>query len=263
MALQVAEVLERQSIFNVDVELARLGNGKQLLLLHAEDGLEGYSDILEALAKHFQVFSPSHPGYGGSTLPHNFSTVDDLAYFYLDLIEALDLDDAVLMGAGIGAWIAAEVATKSTKPFSHLVLAGALGVKFADREASDFADIFSLPPGEVAKRGYRNPAAVEERKKTDDEDKLRRIARNREATTLFGWSPYMYNPKLRQRLHRIKIPTLMMWGENDEISPPDYGRTYATALPNARFELIADAAHHVFEEQPQRVTEAVVRFIAG
>lgn len=264
MGIEAVTTFERRSIGGVDVELARHGRpGKQLLLLHSEDGIEGASGILPLLAETFEVYCPSHPGFGGSSLPHHISSVDDLAHYYLDLVEALDLNDAVLVGAGIGAWIAAEIATKSTQRFTHLVLAAAVGVKFSDRESSDFADIFSLSPDEVSRRSYRNPASADARSKNADADVLKRIARNREATTLFGWSPYMHNPKLRQRLHRIDIPTLLLWGESDGISPPAYGRKYAETLPDARFELIAGAAHYPLEEQPQHSCETIARFVKG
>ncbi len=254
---QSSEVLK---LGDVDVELVREGAGKQLLLLHSEEGVEAHSEAIALLSKTFDVICPSHPGYGGSSLPRHFSTIDDLAYFYLDVADKFDLRDAVLLGAGIGGWIAAEIATKTVDRFSHLVLAGAVGVKFSDREKRDFADIYSLPPDEVTRRSYFNPELFKIRNEDASDDDLTRVVRNMEATCLFGWSPYMHNPKLRQRLHRITIPTLLLWGASDKIASPAYGTTYASALRDARFELIPEAAHYVLHEQPQQACEKIIAF---
>ena len=63
-------------------------------------------------------------------------------------------------------------------------------------------------------------------------------ARNREALCLYAWHPYMYNPQLPRWLGRIKVPTLLLWGESDRVVTPDYGRAYSRLIPGSRFELI-------------------------
>src|SRR5919112_1688049 len=75
------------------------------------------------------IASPSDPGFGGSEQPRSFTTIDDLAYFYLDFLDQLDLTDTVVVGVSLGAWIAAEIAVKSTARLSHIVLANAVGIK--------------------------------------------------------------------------------------------------------------------------------------
>lgn len=263
MRWQLEQTPEVLKLHGVDVELVREGTGKQLLLLHSEEGIESHSEAIAFLGKSFDVICASHPGFGGSSLPRHLSTIDDLSYFYLDLIDRLDLHDAVLVGAGMGGWIAAEMVTKSVERFSHLVLAGAVGVKFTDRETRDFADVFSLPPTEVARRSYFDPKVASTQTDGASDDYLTRVARNREAACLFGWSPYMHSPKLRSRLHRITIPSLLLWGAADEVASPAYGKTYASALPDARFETIPEAAHFVLHEQPKRACEKIVAFAGG
>jgi pimeloyl-ACP methyl ester carboxylesterase len=87
------------------------------------------------------------------------------------------------------------------------------------------------------------------------------IARNRLATVRYCWDPYMHNPKLRDRLHRISAPTLVLWGERDGIVTPDYGRAYAAAIPGARFEAIAAAGHVPHLEQPEIVERTLRAFL--
>ena len=95
------------------------------------------------------------------------------------------------------------------------------------------------------------------------EDDVRVIARNREASARYGWSPYMHDPKLKGRLHRIRIPTLFLWGIADRILSEDYGRAYCAAIPGARFETIASAGHYLHIEAPDAFARAIFAFTQG
>jgi pimeloyl-ACP methyl ester carboxylesterase len=84
---------------------------------------------------------------------------------------------------------------------------------------------------------------------TDDEVTV--VARNREAAALYAWSPYMHDPKLKGRLHRIRIPTLVLWGAGDRLVGEAYGRAFAAAVPGAKFVTIEQAGHFPHIEQPK------------
>ena len=94
------------------------------------------------------------------------------------------------------------------------------------------------------------------------DDQLAVVARNIETFARFCWEPYMHNPKLRHRLHRVATPTLVLWGENDGVVAPSYGKAYAGLIPGAKFETIADAGHYPHIEQPEAVLKALRAFIA-
>jgi len=188
------------------------------------------------------------------------STVDDMSYFYLDLIESLDLRDLVVVGASFGGWIAAEIATKTRERLSRLVLIGAVGAKFGARDKSDILDIFATPRSRWEELSFRDPAVWLRDYESLPEEELTAMARNREATALFAWNPYMYNPKLVARLHRIRIPTLFLWGAHDGFAPLAYGRDYCAAVLGAKFEEIAEAGHFPHMEQPEAVARRVIEF---
>jgi pimeloyl-ACP methyl ester carboxylesterase len=204
-----------------------------------------------------------HPGFGGSEQPRSFNTIDDLAYFYLDLLEERDLKDVVVVGVSLGAWIAAEMAVKSTQRISRLVLANAVGIKVGDRETRDIVDIFAKTEKELNELAYFDPAVAARDYKAMAEADVRVVARNREATARYGWSPYLHDPKLKGRLHRIRVPTLFLWGAADRILSEGYGRAYCAAVPSARFEAIARAGHYPHIEQPDAFARAVSAFIEG
>lgn len=251
-----------KEIAGVRLELVERGSGRPLLLLHPEIGIKATDLVIDALARSFRVLAPSHPGFGRSELPRGMTTVDDLAYFYLDLMDALDLRETVLAGVSFGGWIAAEIAIKSSARIAQLILADPVGIKLGDREHRDIADIFTTKQSEVDRLAYHDPArAAVDHATISDEDALI-MFRNREATALFAWSPYMYDPKLAGRLHRIRVPALVLWGASDRIVSPDYGRAYAKLIAGAQFELIDEAGHYPHLEQPELFSQKIIDFVA-
>jgi pimeloyl-ACP methyl ester carboxylesterase len=237
------------------------GSGPPLLFLHPGIGVDLNAPALELLARNHRVIAPTHPGFGGSELPNGMNTVDDLAYFYLDLLDALDLRNVTLVGVSFGAWIAAEIAVKSTERLSHLVLANPVGIKVSDRETRDIADIWALTDAQFAELAYFDPKLGTPDYKTMPDADVLLAARNRESLARFAWSPYMHSPKLKGRLHRIRIPTLFLWGTADRILSEHYGRAYCAAITGASFELIERAGHFPHIEQPQEFARRTLTFI--
>jgi pimeloyl-ACP methyl ester carboxylesterase len=242
------------------IDLIERGAGRPLLFLHAENGIEPAAAAIDALAQTAHVIAPTHPGFGRSGLPAGMRTVDDLSYFYLDLLDQLDLQDVALVGVSLGAWIAAEIAVKSTARISRLVMANAVGVKVGDRETRDIVDIFALTDKEYLELLYADPEAGRRDYKALPDAEVLAAARAREATARFAWNPYFHNPRLKSRLHRIRIPTLFLWGSHDHMLSEPYGRAYCAMIPGARFETIDRAGHFPHQEQPKVFAERVLAF---
>jgi pimeloyl-ACP methyl ester carboxylesterase len=244
----------------VPLSYLELGAGAPILVLHGAGGLPPDAPFLSGLAKHGRVIAPTHPGFGRAQLPDWIDSIDDLAYIYLDLLDALDLHDLTVIGFSLGGWIAAEIATKSTARIARLILVDAVGIKISDRLTRDVTDIFATEPGELLRLTFHDPSKAPDLAALSDEA-VEIIARNREASALYLWEPYAHNPKLVRRLHRIDKPVLLLWGESDGIVTPAYGRAYAERIPGARFEMIAGAGHVPQIEQPDAFVASVARFI--
>jgi len=238
------------------VEILRRGAGRPLLYLHAGDGVEPSIPFLDRLSQAFRVIAPSHPGFGASPLS-GLRDVDDLAYHYLDLIDALKLERPLVVGTSFGGWIAAEIAIRAPERLGALVLIDAVGIKTGSPEQRTIADIFSLTPDAVKDLSYKRPQPASP---PADLDAARRIAANQEALSRYAWSPTLHNPRLRRWLHRISVPTLILWGADDRIVAPDYGRAYADAIPGATFKLITDAGHFAEREQTEATAQAILAF---
>jgi pimeloyl-ACP methyl ester carboxylesterase len=140
-----------------------------------------------------------------------------------------------------------------------LVLIDSLGVKFGSRDEVEIADIYALPAAELVRRSFADPSKAPDYAALDDAA-VEEVARDREAGVLYGWRPYMHNPSLKHWLHRVKLPTLVLWGEADRIVAPAYGAHLTQRLQNARFLPIAGAAHYPQIEQPGKVAAAIVSF---
>jgi pimeloyl-ACP methyl ester carboxylesterase len=249
------------SIAGMTFELVERGDGRPLVFLHPGEGLAPERPWLELLSRRFRVIAPWHPGFGDSPLTDEAGSVDDLAYLYLDLAEELKLDNAVLVGACFGGWIAAEMMVRSTARFSRLVLVDPLGIKISGREERDIADIHALPRAEYLKLAWADPSKGDIDFTHLSESELAAIVRGREAFALYGWKPYMHDPRLRRWLHRIDRPTLLLWGADDRIVTPQYGEGWRQAMPGARLEVIPKAGHFPYWEQPEAFVERLSAFV--
>lgn len=258
---RIAKSTATVTIAGLEIQLVRRGRGKPLVFLHPEIGLAPDAAFIDALAPHFDVIAPSHPGFGHSQLREWMTTVEDLSYFYLDLLETLGFDDVTVVGNAFGGWIATELAVKQPWRVSRLVLANPAGIKLSAREQRDFADIFSLDQRELDTLSFHDAANARHfDPKTSSEDDIYVELRNRESAARFAWSPYMHNPKLIHRLHLIRAPTLVLWGESDRIASVDYGRQFAAKIPGARFATIAQAGRYPHIEAPDAFARAVHEF---
>ena len=249
------------AVSGIAVEVIERGRGRPLLFLHPGIGIERTAPVLDHLARRARVIAPSHPGFGRSELPRWMTTVDDLAYFYLDFLETLDLRDTIVVGVSIGGWIAAEIAVKSTERLSHLVLANSVGIKVGDRETRDIVDIFAITERRVQRsspiRIRASASATTRPCRTPTCRSWRATGRQPRGS---AWSPFMHNPKLKHRLHRIGIPTLFLWGADDRVLSEPYGRAFCAAIPGARFEPIERAGHFPHLEQPEEFARRVFAF---
>ena len=250
------------SVDDVQLEMFERGQGRPILWLHGEEGPDPRARVLDLLASHGHVLAPSHPGFGHSPDADRIDTVDDLSYLYLDLLARQDARDAIVVGASLGGWIAADMAVKCTDRIAGLVLVAPLGIKVGDRETRDIPDIFALHPDEVRRLQYADPVRVTVDSTTMSDDELTVIARNRQATALYAWEPYFHNPKLRRRLSRIGVPTLILWGAGDRfVSAGYYGAAYRDAIPGARLETIEGAGHFPHVEAADALVDRIAKFI--
>jgi pimeloyl-ACP methyl ester carboxylesterase len=86
---------------------------------------------------------------------------------------------------------------------------------------------------------------------------------NRYMATKLGWEPRWYSPSLETWLHRIRIPTLVLWGRDDKLFPSDYAKAWAAQIPDVRVEIIPACNHRPQIERPDVAAQTVLAFLGG
>ena len=249
------------TIANCELEIHEGGSGAPLLFLHPGSGFRPADPYVELLGAQRRVVAPSHPGFGTSQLPDWIDHVDDIAHIYLELMDKMGLNKVDVIGCSIGGWIAAEMLTKVPERFGKVMLVGPVGVKTGPTDKLDIPDIYVMPPGDVQKLMFHDPAKlnVDPSKLSDEELAIQ--ARNRESLALLVWEPYMHNPKLRRRLHRVTSPTLFARGASDGLVSEAYLEAYAALVPGATTATIPQAGHAPQIEQPQAFARMALDFL--
>jgi pimeloyl-ACP methyl ester carboxylesterase len=265
---------DRLAVGPLEVEILRR-DAKQpgaptFLLLHGINNISAEAPFLDLLAEHGEIVAPSHPGFGASPRPPDFDTMYDLVNHYLAVLDALPAEKIVMIGFSFGGWIATEVAVAGHRKLDRLVLVDPLGIKLGGREERDIAHLFNTSPDELNRRAWDDPAKCPRGSygvgwhtaigDAMSDAEMVTLARNWDSLCLYAWRPHMYNPQLKNWLHRIAVPALVLWGASDRVVTPDYGRGYAGLIPGARFEIIEAAGHHPELEQPRAFVERVARF---
>lgn len=243
----------------VEMDGVRQGQGAPLLALHGGGGPASLNACITQLSDSFDVIAPTHPGFGHSPVVENIETVDDLAYLYLDLMDELDLNDVTLMGFSMGGWIAAEIAVRSTARIARLILVDAVGIRVPERDDCEIVDLFSIHPSKMPGLAMHDPSHAPKPAEMSDEERLM-MHRARESLVRYGWEPYLHNPKLRGRLHRVDVPTLLIWGESDGIVPVAYGEAFRDSIPGSALQIIKEAGHQPQAEQTDKFVATVVEF---
>ena len=252
---------EEISVGGHPLTVRRGGSGETLLLLHGANGNMSWLPIFEALAEHYDVIMPDHPGYGDSLLPDGIDSISDVAYFYLDFIEGLGLAGFHLAGHSMGGWIAAEIAVRDSHRLKSLTLVSAAGIRV---DGTPMGDLFLWTPEETMRAVFADEALIAERlAHTPSEQELGVMLKNRETTARFCWSPRFHNPDLRKWLHRIRIPTLILWGDSDGIFPEPYAHAYHELIPGSELTVYPHCGHQPMSEAEDAFLERVTTFIDG
>jgi len=257
--------LERSTIdiAGCEIELHQKGSSAPLLFLHSAGGFRPDEAFVDLLAADRKLICPSHPGFGRSALPDWIDNVDDIAHIYLELMDRLGLAKVDVIGCSLGGWITAEMITKAPERFGKIILVAPVGVKTGPADKLDIPDLFTMAPPDVQKLMFHNPEkfAVDFSKLPDEA--LAIMVRNRESLALLAWEPYMHNPKLPHRLHRVSSPALFLRGESDGLVSGEYVDSYAGLVPGAAVKTIPEAGHALTTEQPGAFAAAVKEFLAG
>jgi pimeloyl-ACP methyl ester carboxylesterase len=242
------------------IRLMRGGQGAPLLFLAGAGGAPAWLPFMEQLSRGYDVIVPEHPGFGASDTPDWLDNVGDLAYFYLELVQSLRLSNVHLVGTSLGGWIAAELAVRDCHALSSLVLSAPAGIHV---KGLSKGDTFMWSPEQTTRNLFHDPAFAERMlaQPLTEEQQFAGM-KNRLTMAKLAWQPRFYNPHLYKWLHRIGVPTLILWGDDDKIIPPGYGPAFRDLIPGSRLAVIADCGHLPQVERMEEWTASIAGFIA-
>jgi pimeloyl-ACP methyl ester carboxylesterase len=236
-----------------------VGAGPIVLFLHGADG-DTWSPLLEALSAQHRVIAPEHPGFGRTPIPGWMTNVGDLALFYLDMLQALDLRDVHLVGHCIGGWAAAEMAIRNTQRLASLALLAPAGAESAE---PSIADVFAWGPEEFARHQFHERKLADAWQAAQAALDVDIVLQNRTGLARLGWNPRLHSPQLPVWLHRIDIPTLLIWGEQDQVIPITCHQPFVREIKQARFVTLPNTGHALPIEGAEAVAPQLAAFFKG
>ncbi|MBT3793007.1 MAG: alpha/beta hydrolase [Rhodospirillales bacterium] len=257
------------------VDVVEMGDGAPLVYLHGFADLHGVMEnpapFHEGLSINRRLIAPAHPGCAGTDEYKDLDEIEDAVFHYLDVFDAMGLDQFDLVGHCMGGWIAAEIAVRHPEKINNLVLIGASGlfVKGASigdlfmmaqpARGVDYCDfrhmLFSDSDHEIARALYPNGRG-------EMEDEVRRYQMLRFGSFIGFKPPYFYNRPLVDRLHRVTCPALVLWGEKDHLVPISHGEAYANGLRGASgLQVVKGVGHAAHLEDPLGVGALVSGFL--
>lgn len=260
MAAGEAGLTARFELRGVTVEATIVGSGRNILFLSAGLWIAPDHGFASELAGLGQVIAPRHPGYATGEPPRHLSNADDLAYVYLDMLDHLKAQDTLVVAGSFGGFVAAQMAVKDCARIAGLVLIDPLGLRPGKREERDYADVFATDEPDLLRLAFADPTMFEVNAREIPEPGLAERVRAREALSRYVWQPYMHDPRLVHKLHRITVPTLVLWGEADRVSRQACAEAYVKGVAGARLQVVAEAGHLPHVEQTGAVVAAIEAF---
>jgi pimeloyl-ACP methyl ester carboxylesterase len=249
----------------------RGGSGAAVVFMHGFGGVTATDPLAEALAERYEVIAPVCPGFTDLEEIEDIRDVHDLALHYDDLLDALGLDSVPVIGHSFGGMIAAELAAHVPHRVARLVLAAPVGLW---NDAYPTADLFTAFPFEFQQLFWTDSAspvaqsvmAAQAAGGGEGEGgnpfvaMLLRALPGVTTATKYMWP--LPDKGLSRRLYRIKAPTLVVWGADDKLIPPQYADDFVAGIRDARSEVLDGAAHMAPWERQDDFLKLVDEFLA-
>jgi pimeloyl-ACP methyl ester carboxylesterase len=242
----------------------RGGSGDPVVYLHGGGGLVLEDPLVAALERSNEVIAPLAPGFADLADLEELRDVHELAMHYEDLFEALGLEAVPVVGHSFGGMIAAELAAHYPRRISRLVLIAPVGLW---NDHYPVADLFAALPTELPALLYADtshPAAQAMIAGGDGEpdiEALMPMMRGLTALAKFMWP--IPDRGLSRRLGRIRVPTLLLWGEQDALVPARYAEDFAAGIAETSTVIVQGAGHIPTVENPEPTLAAITAFLSG
>ena len=240
---------------------AEVGRGAPLFLFHSLlSDRASFDAIAPDLVRSFRVIVPELPGFGRSQTV--IGTLADIADRMAEVVrEVAGCGEAIVLGNGYGGFVALSMAIRHPALATRLILADC-GAAFSDEGRAAFRAMASVAGSKglaaITDVAMRRLFAVEFQDAHPELMRHRREAFLRTDLEVFRAAcAQLAELDLRGELHKVKVPTLVLVGEQDEATPPPMSRELAAGLPNARLKIIPGCAHVPQLQAPKIFLDAI------
>jgi non-heme chloroperoxidase len=242
-------------------------DGPVIVLLHgAGDSWHSYERVLPLLPPQYRVYAITLRGHGLSDHPETGYSRADFAGDILDFMNQLNIHHATLVGHSLGSFVAQKVAELDTDHLSRLVLIGsgpgiAKNPQGEEEIRKSFAAIQDPVPYTFARDFQAStvyspiPAWFFERMIGE--------AELVPASTWHGLGQGITALEPVDDLKKIRVPTLIFWGDKDSIFHREDQDVLVKTIPHATLKVFPDTGHALHWERPERFAEALLQFIAS
>jgi pimeloyl-ACP methyl ester carboxylesterase len=238
------------------------GEGTPFIYLHSTLGEAAmWLPFYQTWSKRFRVLVPTHPGFGQSGGFDDISVIEDMAFHYVELFDTLGLDEVCIGGVSLGGWIAAEFACRWPERVKKLWIADAPGLPVPQQPLGDLFRVMR-DRDKLRKLLFHDPtSAIATLVIRDNPDEESMMAAYQSLTVLarLTWER-PYNPKLANRLHRVRCPTLLLWGAQDKLVPPAYGEADHRHIAGSQLKLLPQCGHLPMFEREAEFVQIIADF---
>lgn len=244
----------------IDTVLLEAGSGPTLVFLHGAGTVTGF-DFAAPWTDKFRVVIPYHPGFGPSADDPTISEIHDYVLHYLELFDTLALNKVRLVGQSMGGFIATKFAVEHGHRIEKLALVCPIGLPVPAEHPT--VNFLATPPQELPALLAHDPLTVIKHLPAGEPSAAFIAERTKEASAagrVLGGGNVTFDTKLARYLHRLTMPTMIVWGNRDRLTPTAQHRIWAAALPASTVRLFDDAGHLVLDEAPASVT-AIAEFL--
>ena len=173
-------------------------------------------------------------------------------------MEALDLRDVHLVGHSLGGWTAMETAIRSTERIRSLTLIAPVGIRIQGKPVTN---IFFMNRDQLMNALYADKKIAQDLLAIEmTPEQIDEVVNNSVAAARLAWHPRFFNPHLAKWLHRIKVPTHIVWGANDEIVPPAYAGALQNLIAGSKVTMLDNTGHIPYVESLDAATAAITDF---
>jgi pimeloyl-ACP methyl ester carboxylesterase len=234
------------------------GSGKLVVMIHGwGSDIKSFGSLQRDLSKSYQTLSLDLPGMGDTSQPEDNWNLDDFASFVSNIISKLNLKNPyAIIGHSNGGAIAVKIVSKKLAKPQKLILLASSGVR--DKQTAKKKVLATL-----AKTGKKSLLFLP--KGSQDRVKNRLYSSiGSEGLLIPGLEQTfrnIVNEDIQDIARSIKVPTLLIYGESDTSTPPEYGEALASSIEKSKLKIIDGAGHFVQLDQPSRVISLVRRFL--